>query len=431
MAHCQNLTSFALFFELKVLCTYCRTLLESFLFFILSFVSFTGSYTELGLNEFRCLCRFLAPSSLQRDDIDQQDLQWMEEEIVVRYKFEKDENKDMWTRQPNFKDALGTREFIDAANRVKEFFVRHNNWELTKKNPKFRNKNSCLNLLYITAARYLFVTHVLYDLYNRIKVNQYQLIPCSRAERKKIIIPESGVCYPEPYGSASCTSDYDVGLVGSASGYLTEAFNNYFQGGEGFGKPSEIVFDTNVYAFTLEFSMPFLFSGLPVNLANGVARKEKTVEFKMQELASAYYKVFKYNKNFFNTMVEGAQKAMNPVLAKDSRLKLIEWLKTFSDLNKEVPMKGNGDLTTLRTTHNNKYQAFVKMMSVKGGYESEFLGNCRCKSLLNKLRSDAPFNLFNAKLKRAQSCFMIATFILLLILLSHTAFFEWHVTVNL
>ena len=320
----------------------------------------------------------------------------MKREIVVRYNFVKDPNKDVWISQPNFTDALGTADFIAAANRVKKFFVRHSNWELTKKNPKFRNKNSCLNLLYITAARYLFVTHVLYDLYNRIKVNQYQLIPCSRTEAKKIIIPESGVCYPEPYGSASCTSDYDVGLVGSAAGNLTEAFNNYFQGYDGFGKPSELVFDTNVYAFTLEFSMPFLFSGLPVNLANSIARKEKTVEFKMQELASAYYKVFKYNENFFNTMVEGAQKAMNPQLAKESKLQLDAWLKIFSDLNQTVPMKGDGNL---RKDHNDMYQTFVKNMSDEGGYKPEFLGNCRYKSLLNKLRSDAPFNLFNAKLK--------------------------------
>lgn len=310
---------------------------------------------------------FLAPNSPQRDDL--RDLDWMKNEIVIRYNFKKDNKKDMWSWQPNFKTDLGTRDFIDAANRAEQFFKRNNNWELTKTNSKFRTKASCLNLLYITAARYLFVTHVLYDLYNKITNGKFQLSPCSKP---KIIIPGSGVCYPEPYGTASCTSDYDVGLVGIAAGSLTEAFNTYFQ--DRFGKPSEIVFDTNVYAFTLEFSMPSLFVGLPDNLAGILAHSETMAKFKMQELASAYYKVFKYKEDFFNKMVQGAQTAMKPDVAKNSKLHLDNWLKVFSDLNKKVPMRGDGDLITLRTAHNNKYQYFVKTMSVKGEYQSDFLG---------------------------------------------------------
>ena len=299
----------------------------------------------------------------------------MENEIVIRYNFTKAKDKDMWIGQPNFKKNLGTQDFIAAANRVEKFFKRNNNWELTKTNGKFRTKESCLNLLYITAARYLFVTHVLYDLYNKITFGKFQLIPCSRTKANQTLIPASGVCFPEPYGTASCTSDYDVGLVGIAAGNLTEAFNNYFQGR--FGKPSDLVFDTNVYAFTLEFSMPSLFSGLPAGLAGSIARKEKTVNFKMQELASAYYKVFKYNETFFNGMVQGAQKAMNPELAKNSSLQLKRWLKIFSDLDGEVPLRCDCNLILLRTAHNMKYQYFVKMMSGKGEYQPDFLGNCR------------------------------------------------------
>ena len=281
----------------------------------------------------------------------------------------------MWSRQPNFKTDLGTRDFIDAAKRVEKFFKRNNNWELTKTNSKFRTKASCLNLLYITAARYLFVTHVLYDLYNKITYGKFQLSPCSRTTKGQIIIPGSGVCYPEPYGTASCTSDYDVGLIGISAGSLTEAFNNYFQ--DRFGKPSEIVFDTNVYAFTLEFSMPFLFSGLPGGLADNIARKEKTAKFKMQELASAYYKVFKYKEDFFNKMVQGAREKMNSKVAKNSKLQLNAWLEIFSDLNNDVSMRGDGNPVKLRTDHNNKYQSFVKTMSDQGKYVPEFLGNCR------------------------------------------------------
>lgn len=310
---------------------------------------------------------FLAPNSPQRDDL--RDLDWMKNEIVIRYNFKKDNKKDMWSEQPNFKTYLGTRNFIDTAKRVEEFFERNNDWKDTKKNINFRTKASCLNLLYITAARYLFVTHVLYDLYNKMTDGKFQLSPCSEPP---IIIPSSSVCYPKPYGTASCTSDYDVGLIGIAAGNLTEAFNSYFQ--DRFGKPSEIVFDTNVYAFTLEFSMPFLFSGLPGGLADNIARKEKTVNFKMQELASAYYKVFKYNPDFFNKMVQGARENMNSEVAKNSKLQLNAWLKIFSDLNNDVSMTGDGDHVKLRTDHNNKYQSFVKTMSDKDKYQPEFLG---------------------------------------------------------
>lgn len=288
-----------------------------------------------------------------------------------KYRFVKDPKKDMWISQPNFKGELETSEFITAADRVKKFFDRNNDWETTKKNPEFRTKDSCLNLLYITAARYLLVIHVLYIQSNK------KLIPCSKTTDKKIVIPDSGVCYLEPYGTASCTSDYDVGLIGKNAGYLTESFNLYFQGGNGFGKPSELVFDTNVYAFTLEFAMPFLFTKLPAKLTTGVAKREQTVDFQMQELASAYYKVFKYNANFFQALVTSAKNAMK---AKESKRLLEVWLKTLNDMNAKVAMKLGGKLNSLnafRTAHNNEYQNYVKSMSANGGYEPKFLGNYR------------------------------------------------------
>ena len=151
-----------------------------------------------------------------------------------RYGFVKDPAMDAWTEQPDFKEHLGTDEFVSAANRVKSFFHQHNNWDTTKNNPAFRSKDSCLELLYITAARYLLVTHVLYT------QSDGKLVPCERNADKDTKIPDS-VRYPKPYGGASCTSDYDVGLIGKDAGYLTEKFNNYFQGADGFGKPSEVV----------------------------------------------------------------------------------------------------------------------------------------------------------------------------------------------
>ena len=277
---------------------------------------------------------------------------------------------DAWTHQPDFKEDLGTDEFVSAANRVKSFFDKHSNWETTKNSPAFRSEDSCLKLLYITAARYLLVTHILYTESDR------KVVPCERNADNDIEIPES-VCYPKPYGGASCTSDYDVGLIGKDAGYVTEKFNNYFQGPSGFGKPSEIVFDTNVYAFTLEYAMSFLFAGLPTDFSSGVKENEITINYRMQELASAYYKVFKYNGNFFQTMVDGTKKAIKDTET-ESKDKLKVWLDTFKEMNAQAPMKLGGRLNSqeaLRTAHNKEYAKYVKGMSEKGGYNPAFLGN--------------------------------------------------------
>ena len=309
------------------------------------------------------------------DFTNQQDLAWMKTDIVDKYKFVKDATKDMWTRQPDFRGHLGTPEFVAAADRVKKFFDRNNDWETTKKNPEFRTPQSCLNLLYITAARYVLVTHILY-----VGSGQ-KLQPCVSTADKKITIPASGVCYPAPYGSATCTSDYDVGLVGKDAGDLTEKFNAYFQGALGFGKPSELVFDTNVYAFTLEYAMPFLFDKLPGTFAADVGRNELTINFKMQELASAYYKVFKYNGNFFDTLV----KATEEMTAVKSKTRLDVWLSTFKAMDAKVPMKLGGALNSLkafRTAHNNEYEKLVKAMS-ESGYDPKLLGNYKKYSFLS------------------------------------------------
>lgn len=100
----------------------------------------------------------------------------------------------------------------------KKFFEGNNDWNELKKRP-------CLDLFYITGARYLFVTKILYEQSDK------KLKPCIKRTYggKEYEIPESGVCFPAPYGSATCTSDYDVGLIGRDSGILTRKFNEYFQ----------------------------------------------------------------------------------------------------------------------------------------------------------------------------------------------------------
>ncbi|KAL9980160.1 hypothetical protein ACROYT_G008709 [Oculina patagonica] len=323
---------------------------------------------------------FSTSNSPQSDVANQQDLAWMKTNIVDRYRFVKDRTRDIWTGQPDFKTDLGTSEFIKAADRVKKFFDRNNDWEKTKKNSEFRTEASCTNLLYITAARYLLVTHILYVESGK------KLVPCTRTGGK-IAIPDSGVCYPAPYGSATCTSDYDVGLIGKDAGFITKKFNDYFQGSRGFRKPSELVFDTNVYAFTLEYAMPLLFTKLSTSFTNGVnvqkMKNDQKIDYNMRELASAYYKVYKYNVDFFDKMKDGAINKMRMTDAKSkspatssrkSLAQLNNWLKTFNDLNTRVPIKQTTTLLAFRTSHNNEYQNFVEEMSRKKGYNADFLG---------------------------------------------------------
>lgn len=91
----------------------------------------------------------------------------------------------------------------------------------------------------------------------------------------------------------------------------------------------------------------------------------------MQELASAYYKVFKYNQDFFDKMVKGTQEAMNHDQAENSWYHLGLWLDKFRDLDRETPLRGRGNV--IREAHNDKYQNFVKTMSDKGEYQPDFL----------------------------------------------------------
>ena len=309
-----------------------------------------------------------------RNDPDIVDIAWIKQNIVDRYGFVKKPDNDEWATQPTFQGVLTDPGFIAAAERAKQFFARNNDWETTKQNPKFRTKDSCTNLLYIAAARYLYVTHILHS------QSGGKLIPCEETVDTKIKIPNSGVCYPAPpTGSATCTSDYDVSLIGRDAGFLIENFNNYIQGVNVFGKPSDLVFDTNVYAFTLAYAFPVKFQGLPYNFATAVAKSEGTVNFKMQELASAYYKVFKYNPGFFVALKTAALKAMDPKKASQSKIKLNEWLEAFSVLNANVKMRiedFNNSPLQLRVAHNAEYQKRVKEMSQKGGYNAGLLGIC-------------------------------------------------------
>ena len=296
---------------------------------------------------------------------------WITKCIVDEYKFKANENENEWTSQPDFKDVLRTLDFKRRAGEVQKFFRAYDDWESTKEEFKrifkqdFKSK-----LLMITAARYLLVTSILYT-----ESSSPKLIPCLRQDGK-YVIPLNGVCYPAPYGSASYKSDYDVGLIGPESGSLTKRFNIYFQ--STFTKPSELVFDTNVYAFTLEFAIPSMFRNLPWNFQPQVTDDEKTDNYKMQELASAYYKVFKYNDGFFRKLEKGASDAM--MVDPRKRELLRHWMGVYEKLDHDVPIRSAYYLNrpqSLRKVHNEVYQGIVEAMSdaKPTPYQPQFLGN--------------------------------------------------------
>ena len=335
---------------------------------LLSFKLLSFSFFLLQQDIF--LCYRLEDPKVTTDDIT-----WMDE-IIKNYGFKKHPVADMWTEQPSFEGRLGTENFKTAAEKAEQFFLKFNKnrgispWELLQK----VTKNQNYKLLKITAARYLLVTHILWLVSGKKltackeKRDNYTGIPQSWK------IPEGGVCFPKPYGSATYKSDYDVGLIGKDSGTVTQEFNRYFQ--DKFKLPSELVFDTNVYAFTLEFAMPSMFPKLPRPFTFVIGKFEKMRKYKMQELASAYYKVFKYNKDYFREMKNGAIKEIND---EETKTELIGWLTEFEKMNKQVDLRQmkKQSLAEFRSAHNEKYQEYLQSMSQgkTGGYQMKSIGN--------------------------------------------------------
>ena len=267
----------------------------------------------------------------------------------------------MWTEQPSFEGHLGTKNFKTAAGKAQKFFLKFNKnsgkspWELLQEVTKNQNNK----LLKITAARYLLVTHILW------LVSGKKLTACKEKRSSYTKIPQSweipkhGVCFPKPYGSATYKSDYDVGLIGKDSGTVTQKFNSYFQ--TTFKLPSELVFDTNVYAYTLEFAMPSMFPNLPRSFISDLHILEQMGWYKMQELASAYYKVFKYNEGSFKVMKKGA---IDEIKDEKAKKLLLYWLEEFEKMNTQVDLRQmDTKLVDFRLAHDKKYQEYLQSMS--------------------------------------------------------------------
>ena len=317
---------------------------------------------------------FFPRSRFNDPKVDKEDITWMDK-IIKKYGFREQPGADMWTEQPSFEHDLGTENFKTFAKKAKQFFLKFKKnggkspWELLQEVTEGHNNI----LLKITAARYLLVTHILWH------VSKGTLTACKEKRSSYTKIPQSweipkhGVCFPKPYGSATYKSDYDIGLIGKDSGTVTQEFNSYFQAT--FGIPSELVFDTNVYAFTLEFAMPAMFTSLPPLFTFGLHILEQMKWYKMQELASAYYKVFKYNEDFFKEMKKEATDKIEDEMAKKV---LRFWLGTFEDMNKQVPLQQKSTpLAKFRLDHNKKYQEYLQSMSQgeTGGYQRESTSN--------------------------------------------------------
>ena len=296
--------------------------------------------------------------------------------IISYYGFKEHPGADAWREQPSFEGHLGNPNFKTAAKKAEQFFQTFNKnlgqspWELLQKVTEGHNNI----LLKITAVRYLLVTHILWLVSGKKltackeKRDNYTGIPQSWK------IPEGGVCFPKPYGSATYKSDYDVGLIGKDSGTVTQKFNRYFE--THFKIPSELVFDTNVYAYTLEFAMPAMFPSLPCSFISDLHELEQMRWYKMQELASAYYKVFKYNEGSFRVMRDGAIRKIKDEKAKKE---LLLWLREFEEMNTQVALRKmkKQPLAEFRLAHNKEYQEYLQSVSQEetGGYKTRSTGN--------------------------------------------------------
>lgn len=240
------------------------------------------------------------------NDDDDDDVDFFKKCIVDYFCFEKSAHVTAWVKLPNFRGHVGTEYFNEVAKRVGFFFIRNNDWLRTVVNPKFRDVSTreCTNLLHVTGARYLYVIYVL----NLLR-DQMTFGPCD-FKKNKLIVPSTGVCFPVPHGVVTCTSDFDIALLGARSGSLAALFNQFFREPlgidpivAGFGKSVEEIFDTNVHAFTLEYAMPSIFEGLPRAFHAQVGMMNAYIKFKVQEVVSAILKMYAHNQKFFNDLM--------------------------------------------------------------------------------------------------------------------------------
>ena len=229
--------------------------------------------------------------------------------IVKPYEFKISEEKTMWMKPlPDFRKEVQDwqQSFQEIAKGTEMFFLgkgtsgKIRNWnEIKDAMKKFEDGPSCENMLYIIAARQLYVTYVM-----KTVVGSESFKLCEEKENGDVVIPDFA-CYPKNSGSARCTSDYDVGLIGPKSGKVVVQYFEYFKAN--FKMTSDALLDNNIYAYDLEMAMPEIFV-LGDNPGEDAEEHEKLLkevkskmltdpDFQMQDLALAYFKVFMYKDN--------------------------------------------------------------------------------------------------------------------------------------
>ena len=197
-------------------------------------------------------------------------------------------------------DKVFTDYLMNVASPVAEEFFKKFNWESMISNPDRifgrDDKTLCQNLLYISAARHVYYISILY------KQSDNPISTCEENEDDMYVVP-SDYCYPVNYGSLTCTSDEDVGLIGPRAGIMVKKFNEYFT--ETFELTSEKVMNANVYAYSLEYAMPqiFEFQGIEGHkYKTEMEKRDKTRKYKMEDIVIALYKVKKYDDLKFTAL---------------------------------------------------------------------------------------------------------------------------------
>lgn len=218
-------------------------------------------------------CEESYPSDFENKNILKE---WMRKCIVDYYCFKQRTSGIEgieWEEQPTFKGLIEKHHFTLAADFAKTFFLKNNVWQDTIGKWESEEREY---LLFITAVRYILVISYLYEeskpkdaggnqMANekgRFETCETELAATKNEDGKplfNVIIP-SYSCYPAPYGSATPTSDFDLGLIGPKSGELLANFNTEFQ--KKFGESSEAVCDSNIYSYTMEYTMPQRITGM-------------------------------------------------------------------------------------------------------------------------------------------------------------------------
>ena len=189
---------------------------------------------------------------------------------------------------PSFtKEQVSKNTFEQAALIVEGFIMKHKSWKTISKTfvkMKGTQIENCEDMLYITAARYLYYIYVLHK--------QMPTITECKTENdinKRIILPDNSACYPQQAGSLMCTSDADVSLVGELSGVTASQYNTYFK--QKYGEQpicgenedelctTDVLMDNNIYALSLEFAVPELFV---IDKALPNSKKENYKNFKVR-----------------------------------------------------------------------------------------------------------------------------------------------------